>query len=770
MLKAAHALVVALATTAFAVVLYPGALLRGEAFFERDLHLDWYSHAAALVRCFETGAWPLWAPGLGFGKPLLADPSTQVLYPFSWLVLALPWNLAYTGFVVIHLSIGALGMARLARSIGAGRAGAWTAAALWALSGPIQSSLNLWHHFAGAAWMAWVLLAYQRACLRPSLVSTGRLAGVAALQALAGSADVVAMTHGVGLAMAAARILLRPRRRRMALGAISAIVAGLALAGALSCAQWWPAADVVSRSARSALPEGVRGAWSVPPWGLARLIAPLDPARVRPALEAWQQLYDQTPPPLLFSLYLGLPALGLALAAFRPGPRRTRALAIAAIGAAAVAFAMGPYGPLYGPLTTLVPVLRVFRYPSKAMLVASLTMALLSGLGVRALASANSSARLVLAGILLLGALGAALVAGPFWTPGAGVVSSGLAGAAALCAALAGRGLRPSLATGALVTLAAADLLVAHRALNPTVPKALLLEVPAVAALVRRDDLRRIQVYDYHTLPGTAWRRLGRTNPYAAAVEAPAIDRRVLDFAAQRQFLVPLTAGFFGIETSFDFDVRRIFPSYQSDLTLYLRHAEGTPTFARLLRLGAVANLISLHEEGLADLTLERSLPGLTGHAIRVFQVKDPRPRAWLVSRTRLADGGDALRALADPSFDPASQAILASGPRLDAVAEPCPSVLWIERRPDRERLETRCERESLLVLADTFDPGWRVSVDGRARALLRANLAFRAVALPPGRHVVEMAYRPTAVVRGLAVSGIALVVALALGVRRRSS
>ena len=155
--------VVALATLALAVLLYPGALLRGEAFFERDLHLDWYPRLAALARVLREGAWPLWEPGLGFGQPLLADPSVQVLYPVTWLALALPWGLAYTGFVLVHLLVAGLGAARLAARLGAGRAGAWTAALAFVLSGPVQSALNLWHHFAGTAWMPWVLLAVDTA-------------------------------------------------------------------------------------------------------------------------------------------------------------------------------------------------------------------------------------------------------------------------------------------------------------------------------------------------------------------------------------------------------------------------------------------------------------------------------------------------------------------------------------------------------------------------------------------------------------------------------
>jgi hypothetical protein len=275
-----------------------------------------------------------------------------------------------------------------------------------------------------------------------------------------------------------------------------------------------------------------------------------------------------------------------------------------------------------------------------------------------------------------------------------------------------------------------------------------------------------VHVWDYHTLPGTAESTLGRRDPYPPAAGRAGIDPRVLAFAAQRQVLVPPTATFFGLETSYDLDNRGLYPRDQNDLSFFLRRVEGTPVHTRLLRLGAVAKVVALHERGLEELRLERRLPSLVGDAIRVFTVPDPQPRAFLVGRTRVADGEAAFSALLDPAFDPRVEAVVASGPRLAAAA--LGSVRWLERRADRQRLETTSARPALLVLADAYDPGWRASVDGARTTLLRANVAFRAVLVPEGRHVIELVYRPRAVVVGLAVSCSALIVAAALFVAGR--
>jgi hypothetical protein len=91
--------------------------------------------------------------------------------------------------------------------------------------------------------------------------------------------------------------------------------------------------------------------------------------------------------------------------------------------------------------------------------------------------------------------------------------------------------------------------------------------------------------------------------------------------------------------------------------------------------------------------------------------------------------------------------------------------VLSLERGTEHLRVDAQAEGESVLVVNDTFWPGWKATVDGRPARIYAADAVVRAVRFPAGRHVLRMDYEPPEVTVGLWLSGLGLaaVVALAL-------
>jgi uncharacterized membrane protein YfhO len=61
-----------------------------------------------------------------------------------------------------------------------------------------------------------------------------------------------------------------------------------------------------------------------------------------------------------------------------------------------------------------------------------------------------------------------------------------------------------------------------------------------------------------------------------------------------------------------------------------------------------------------------------------------------------------------------------------------------------------------VLVLADTWMPGWSAELDGRPAELRPANLAFRAVAVPAGEHRVRFTYASAAWTTGSRIGAVA--------------
>ena len=68
-----------------------------------------------------------------------------------------------------------------------------------------------------------------------------------------------------------------------------------------------------------------------------------------------------------------------------------------------------------------------------------------------------------------------------------------------------------------------------------------------------------------------------------------------------------------------------------------------------------------------------------------------------------------------------------------------------------------------ILVFLDAAYPGWNARVDANPVALYRADDAFKAIVVPPGRHRVTFAFRPWRVYVGGAISLATVAAALAI-------
>jgi len=82
--------------------------------------------------------------------------------------------------------------------------------------------------------------------------------------------------------------------------------------------------------------------------------------------------------------------------------------------------------------------------------------------------------------------------------------------------------------------------------------------------------------------------------------------------------------------------------------------------------------------------------------------------------------------------------------------------------------LETSNKKEGMLVLADSYDPGWKAYIDGREAEVFRADLNLRSVLVPKGEHQVRFEYSPHSFKIGQVVFLFSLTVLVVLSISFR--
>jgi hypothetical protein len=163
-------------------------------------------------------------------------------------------------------------------------------------------------------------------------------------------------------------------------------------------------------------------------------------------------------------------------------------------------------------------------------------------------------------------------------------------------------------------------------------------------------------------------------------------------------------------------------------------------------------DLVYSHLEGLQG----KSEDLLKENTIKLYRHTNPSPRGRLLTDFKVMPSEQILSTMTTIEFQPHRTVLLEENPEWRAEGKSANSpagvqssamgsngVRVVSQKHHRLNLEVETSEDALLVLNDTFFPGWKVRVDGNAEKILRANYQFRAVAVPSGSHRVEFVYDP---------------------------
>jgi hypothetical protein len=689
----------ALLLAAMVFIPFCKVLLGFDTFAVRDWGLFSFPVATFQKECFWRGEWPVWNPYSCCGTPFLAQFNTLALYPLSLLYLLLPLTWSLPAFCLLHVFLGGMGMYFLARRWTDSQAGAAVAGVAFSFNGLSLNFLMWPSHIATFSWVPWVVLLAEYGW-RDGGTKMFAAALAAAMQILAGGPETIAFTWLVVLALAAAECARQPRTfwttvRRLAV--MGSLTLGLA------AAQLLPALDLARHSHRDT--HFGRSDWSMPLLGWGNFLVPM--FNMRPM----QQIVVQPGQYWTSSYYAGIGVVFLAGIAMWRGRRNGRVWLLGAFLLGSLVLALGYNGFVFRWVQQLIPVLGVFRFPVKFVILALTVAPLLAAFGVALcerqapggwrgwfLEFAWGAAVLALIGVVLWAARRWP-VEGSSWPA---TVTNGLWRVLFLVLTVLALYLfvsRPAWRSWSIVPLLAVgwvDVLTHEPWQNPTLDPSLY--QPGMAAINAQ----------FKSAPNIAESRL-MMSPYSARqlYYQPASDLKVNFLLDRSVFLancnlldnLPKVDGFFSLNLR------------ESDKVLWLLDSRTSQQLDRLEDLLSVSETIA---------------PG------KVF---DWIPRTNYIPIVSVgqapvfADDARTFDAIEQGSADFRKVVYLpieAKG-TVKSMGEPRARILARDFSPAQQNIDVETPAATIVVICQAYYHNWEASLDGKATHLWRANYAFQA-------------------------------------------
>jgi len=158
-------------------------------------------------------------------------------------------------------------------------------------------------------------------------------------------------------------------------------------------------------------------------------------------------------------------------------------------------------------------------------------------------------------------------------------------------------------------------------------------------------------------------------------------------------------------------------------------------------------------------------------NGFNVYRNPGAFPHVWTVHRTVSANSPAEVRmAIANPASDLHAVAPMHDPPpALETCAAP-DEARMTGRAANSLTVETRMACRGMLVISDTWYPGWKAAIDGHAAPILKAYGALRGVVVDAGAHTVTLRYRPASAILGgsMTLAGVLATMVVGLSAYRR--
>ena len=725
--------------------------ISGAATIPWDAKAHFQPQIQFLAQSLARGEWPWWNPYVFSGQPQIADPQSMIFSP-PFLLLAAAhadpsaWEIDMT--VLAAMATGGIGVIVYFRDRGWHWAGALIAALVFSFGAAMAWRMQHIGQVLSLAYLPWTLLLVHRAIIRGSILN-GALAGLVAAFLVLGR-DQVAL---LAIYLVAAYVLWILARQDAPFAALRRaflpLTAGAIVGAAVVALPILMTALLAADSNRPEIDFKGAGGGSLHPALLLTLLAPdVFGASGRmgqywgPPSLAWPyiELYIAQNVGVMYVGALPLLLVAIGMIGGRLWDREIRFFTIALI--VMLLYALGAYTPAFRVMYEIMPGVSLYRRPADAVFLIGALLAVLAGYMTHCMFAApwvkTSHIHIAIIGVLCAAAAAVAVGLGVWldrvprlWLPLALA-----AGTFAVASALIAWGrsrlvLQPTLVAGVFAALTAADLAYNNgnngsSALPPAdyevlEPKSRNATIAWLKTHVANDrsatnrDRVELAGLGFHWPNASMTHRLENTLGYNPV----RLDDYTRATGAQDHVGLP--------------DQRKfspLMPSYRSPLAdlLGLRYiAFGAPieSFDTRLPYGTLPLVEQIDNAW-------------------IYENTSALPRVLFATRAVPADFETLLKDGKWPTTDFRSTVLL-EGIKADTASRRPGTVAIASYANTRIVLDVDSPDGGYVVLNDVWHPWWFAEVDGKRVPILRANVLFRAVEVPPGPHRITFAFHPVA-------------------------
>ena len=714
------------------------------------------------------GEFTLWNPFLMCGEPLFAALQPGQVYPFSFIYFFLSPDTAFNVTIILHFFLTGLFTFLLVKELKGSDSAAIIAAVSFTFGGYLLSVHNLFSTLLSVTWFPLVLACFYRS-MRLSSFRYALFTGVFFGAMFSGGGIEIFLFTLLMLGIVTIFPYLSGETEAMPpfFRRSSLFLTTLLFFFLLMAIQWIPFYELIRNSVRS---DGLRfeesALWSLTPKNLLYLLIP-DVFYQGPDYY-WK---DQS---WLKTIYVGIIPLILFLFFIREKSRRR--IMIVTLITVSLFLSLGRYTPIYKFLFYNLPFFSLIRYPVKYLFITIFFLSLAAGFGwdylqkqiqdprvirrTKHFLRLSFSLSLILGFIFLFEKSLFSFLSEKKWIVESAIglpsvlhnlkrvifftIVSGL-----WFFLMVNKPWARTIAPQGIIFLLTADLFLGNLGYYVTVDRALL----------HRSDEPNLQIL------------LKDGNPYRVYVERKIynnfhfISRSPEEYLSlNKELLVPNLLMERKIHDITGFSILTS-QNYYKILTLIT--TAPLPDSTRLLDFLNVKYV--LWSEPLKSGNFELLRKG----ACYLYRNVNVLPRAFLAEDYRVVTDEMKTKAiLQDKQFNPEKVVLLDTTPSekfMKKKGAPVPgmkeSVTITEYKNESIQLNVSLPLPKMLVLSETFYPGWKAYSDGRETKIYRANFAFRAVPLPAGIHRISMVYDPVSFRIGKAITLFTLFIFIFLGI-----